>query len=70
MIKMYTYKGNWVVKDGERLVPFKKAYDAWQFVLLLRKIRPKVPMGVRSLYPVRSLNPIPERRVKNVRFSS
>jgi hypothetical protein len=70
MIKMYTYKGNWVVKDGERLVPFKKSYDAWQFVYLLKEIRPKVPMGERSLYPVRSLNPIPERRVKNVRFSS
>lgn len=70
MIKMYTYKGNWVVKDGERLVRFKKAYDAWQFVLLLKEIRPRVPMGERSLYPVRSLNPIPERRVKNVRFST
>lgn len=70
MIKMYTYNGHWVVKDGERLVRFKKAYDAWAFVMLLREIRPKVPMGERSLYPVRSLNPIPERRVKNVRFSS
>jgi hypothetical protein len=69
MIKMYTYKGNWVVKDGERLVPFEKAYDAWAFVMLLKEIRPKVPMGERSLYPVRSLNPIPERKVKNVRFS-
>ena len=69
-IKMYTYKGNWVVKDGDRVVPFKKAYDAWAFVMLLKEIRPKVPMGERSLYPVRSLNPIPERRVKNVRFST
>jgi hypothetical protein len=70
MITMYTFKGNWVVKDGERLVPFKKSYDAWQFVFLLKEIRPRVPMGERSLYPVKSLNPIPERRVKNVRFSS
>ena len=68
MIKMYTYNGEWVVKDGDRYVVFDKAYDAWCYVLLLKEIRPRVPMGERSLYPVRSLNPIPERRCKNVRL--
>ena len=68
MVKMYTYKGNWVVKDGDRLVVFDKAYDAWMYVFLLREIRPKAPTVPRSLYPVRSLNPIPERRIKNVRL--
>ena len=67
MLKMYTFKGNWVIKDGDRIVVFDKAYDAWCYVLLLKEIRPRVPMGERSLYPVRSLNPIPERRCKNVR---
>ena len=70
MIKMYTYDGNWVVKDKDRLVVFENAYDAWQYAFLLREIRPKAPTGARSLYPVRSLNPIPERRVKNVRLHS
>lgn len=65
-IKMYTYKGNWVVKDGDRVVPFKKAYDAWAFVMLLREIRPKVPMGERSLYPVKSLDPRPAFAGKRV----
>lgn len=68
MLKMYTYDGNWVVKDRGRLVIFDEAFDAWQYVFLLREIRPKVEMGERSLYPVRSLNPVPERRVKNVRI--
>ena len=67
MIKMYTYDGNWVVKDKDRLVAFDSAYDAWQYVFILREIRPRVPV-VRSLYPVKSLNPFPERRVKNVRI--
>jgi hypothetical protein len=70
MLKMYTFNGYWVVKDGERLVPFKKSYDAWAFVLLLREIRPKVPMGERSFYPVKTLDPRPERRTKNVRLHS
>ena len=68
MIKMYTYDGNWVVKDGDRFVVFDKAYDAWMYVFLLREIRPRAPFVKRSLYPVRSLNPIPERRIKNVRL--
>lgn len=68
MLKMYTIDGYWVVKDKDRLVIFDSAYDAWQYVFLLKEIRPKVEMGERSLYPVRSLNPMPERRVKNVRI--
>lgn len=68
MIKMYTYDGNWVVKDGDKKVVFNNSYDAWALVLLLKEIRPKAPYVVRSLYPVRSLNPIPERRRKNVVF--
>ena len=68
MLKMYTNDGNWIVKDKDRLVIFGTAYDAWCYVFLLKEIRPKVEMGERSLYPVRSLNPMPERRVKNVRI--
>ncbi len=66
MLKMYTYDGNWVVVDGDSHVVFDKAYDAWAFVLLLKEIRPRVPY-IRPLYPVKSLDPRPERRLKNVR---
>ena len=70
MIKMFTYDENWVVKDGDRIVVFDKAYDAWCYIFLLREIRPKAPFVQRSLYPVKSLNPIPERRIKNVKLHS
>ena len=70
MLNMYTYDGKWIIKDGERFVVFTNGYDAWCYVMLLREIRPKVEMGERSLYPVRSLNPMPERRVKHVRLHS
>ena len=68
MLKMYTSDGNWVIKDGDRFVVFDNAYDAWCYVFLLREIRPRAPFAERSLYPVRCLNPIPERRRKNVVF--
>ena len=66
-IRMVTIKGKWIVLDGDRLVEFDTAYDAWQLVLLLKEIRPRVPY-IRPLYPVKSLNPFPERRTKNVRL--
>lgn len=67
MLKMRTIDGKWVVLDGDRVVEFDTAYDAWQLVLLLKEIRPRVPY-TKPLYPVKSLNPFPERRVKNVRI--
>lgn len=66
MLKMYTYKGNWVVVDGDRHVAFDTALDAWTFVMLLKEIRPKAPQVPKSLYPVRTLNPMPTRRYKKV----
>lgn len=66
-LKMYTNDGKWVIVDGDRVVEFDTAYDAWQLVLLLREIRPRVPY-IKPLYPVKSLNPFPERRTKNVRL--
>ena len=66
-LRMYTNGGKWIVRDGDRLVEFDTAYDAWQLVLLLKEIRPRVPY-IKPLYPVKSLNPFPERRTKNVRL--
>lgn len=68
-IKMFTFKKKWIVKDGDRVLEFDKSMDAWAYILLIKEIRPRTPY-VAPLYPVRSLNPIPERRVKNVRFST
>ena len=68
MLKMYTSDGNWVIKDGDKFVVFDNAYDAWCYVFLLREIRPGAYTKTNRLYPVRSLNPIPERRRKNVVF--
>ena len=65
-MKMQTIGGVYVIFDRGRVIRFKEAYDAWQYIFLCREIREKVDMGERSLYPVRSLNPIPERRKKNI----
>lgn len=64
-IRMFTIKGKWIVRDGDRLVEFDSSYDAWQLILMLKEIRPRVPY-IKPLYPVRSLNPIPERIKKTV----
>ena len=68
MVKMPSKGSMSVVIDNGRTVIFKTSYDAWCYIFLLRGIRPRVDMGQRSLYPVKTLNPIPERRVKNVRI--
>ena len=68
MLKMQTIGGKFVIFDRGRILKFDKSYDAWAYVVLAREIREKVDMGPRSLYPVRSLNPVPERRKKNVIF--
>lgn len=68
MLKMQTIGGKYVIFDRGRIVKFNESYDAWQYIFICREIRPRVEMGERSLYPVRSLNPMPERRRKNVRI--
>lgn len=65
-VKMFTWKGQWVIQDGDVIKIYKKGYDAWQYILLLKGIRPKVPMGERSLYPVKSLDPRPAFAGKRV----
>ena len=67
MVKMHTKDGIWTVEDKGVNKCFESAYDAWGYILLLKEIRPRVPY-IRPLYPVKSLNPMPERRQKNVRF--
>ena len=64
---MQTIGGKYYIFDRGRIINFDNSYDAWCYVFLCKEIRPRVEMGERSLYPVRSLNPVPERRGKHVR---
>ena len=66
MLKMHTKESKWVIIDRERTIVFDCSRDAWQYLFLVRDIRPRVDMGPRSLYPVRSLNPVPEMRKKKI----
>jgi hypothetical protein len=67
ILKMITISGAWYVIDGDRVITFEKAYDAWCYIYLLKAIRPKAPKVERSLYPVKTLNPCEEGRKKYVR---
>lgn len=58
--------GKWIIEDRGVNKIFDTSADAWEYIFLMREIRPKVPQVVRSLYPVLSLDPRPERRVKRV----
>lgn len=66
MLKMHTKESKWVIIDGKRTIVFDCSRDAWQYLFLVRDIRPRVDMGSRPLYPVRSLNPVPEMRKKKI----
>ena len=67
-MRMQTVNGIHYVFDNDRILKFETFHDAWLYVFLCREIRDKVDTGVRSLYPVRRLNPIPERLKKYVVF--
>ena len=65
-VKMKTIGGKYYVDDGRKLIVFDTAIDAWQYILLLKEIRHKASIPARTLYPVRSLNPMPTRGCKKV----
>ena len=65
-MKMRTEDGKWIIDDNGRIVIFDNAYDAWQYVFLMRELRPVVPCVAHSMYPVRSLNPLPISKNKTV----
>lgn len=63
-LKFRRENGLWIVEDCGVNKIFDTSRDAWDFIFLMREIRPKAPQVRKSLYPVRSLDPRPERRVK------
>ena len=68
-MKMYKRFGKWFVDEGYKLSIFDTSYDAWQYVFLLKEIRPRSPFVSKSLYPVRSLMPFPTRGCKRVVYT-
>ena len=66
MAKMKTISGKYIVEDNGRDIVFDTSRDAWTYVFIIREIRTKAPEVPKTLYPVRSLNPIPARRCKTV----
>ena len=65
-MKLWYENGLWIIEDRGVLKIFDTSYDVWAYIFIARTVRPKVPRVPRSDYPVRSLNPFPERRCKNV----
>lgn len=68
-MKMRKQFGKWIVEDRGVNKVFDTSADAWGYVFLMREIRPKAPQVEKSLYPVRSLDPRPERMKKNVIYT-
>lgn len=66
MLKLRSEKGNWVIEDNGRYIIFDKSYDAWQYILFVKEIRPKAPWTLKSLYPVYSLIPTVQKKIVNI----
>lgn len=56
-MQMQSTRAGWIVKDKGTAKLFETAHDAWQYIMLMKEIRPSRTYLPRTLYPVRSLNP-------------
>ena len=65
-MKLTSINGLWIVEDRGVNKRFDTSHDAWTYIFLMKGIRPKAPQVPRSIYPVRSLNPMPRVRKKIV----
>ena len=61
-MKLKTVDGKWVIEDNGVIKIFDKSYDAWQYILFMKEIRPKAPWTLKSLYPVNSLIPCVQKK--------
>ena len=57
LMKMRTEDNKWIIEDDGVVKVFDSSYDAWQYVLLMKEVRPHPPIPPRSLYPVLTRNP-------------
>lgn len=65
-MKFKRENGLWIVEDRGVNKIFETSYDAWTYIFLMKEIRPKAPQVPKSLYPVLTLDPTRERKVKRV----
>jgi hypothetical protein len=65
-MKLKRINGFWIVEDRGVNKIFETSLDAWTYIFIMKEIRPKAPEVPKSLYPVRSLNPMPTRGCKKV----
>lgn len=65
-MKLRTENGKWIVEESYKNIIFDTAYDAWQYIFLMKEIRTLPPVAPHSLYPVRSLIPTIARGCKKV----
>lgn len=68
-IKLWKTGGKWYVFDGNKVNEFDNSLDAWQYIFLLKELRPYRTYAPKSLYPVRSLSPMPTRGCKRIAFT-
>ena len=64
-MKLRTVDGQWIITDKGTIKIFDNPYDAWQYILFMKEIRPQAPWTLKSLYPVNSL--IPSVQKKRIR---
>ena len=64
-MKMQSTNGGWIIIDKGVAKFFEEAHDAWQYILLMKEIRPSRTYLPKTLYPVRSLTPFAQ--VKGVK---
>ena len=57
LMKMRTIDGKFIILDEGREIVYDSSYDAWQYVLLMKEVRPHPPIPPRSVYPVLTLDP-------------
>jgi hypothetical protein len=56
-LKLRSEGGKWYVDEGYKISIFDTSNEAWQYIFLLKELRPKPMFPIRQLYPVRSLVP-------------
>ena len=56
-MKMRTEDNKWTIEDDGVVKVFDNSQDAWQYVFIMRIIRPHPPIPPRSIYPVLTLDP-------------
>ena len=66
ILKMRTEGGKWYVDEDYKVSIFENSTDAWQYIFVLKAIRPQPPFVPRSLYPVRTLDPTRVRGCKQI----